>query len=49
MYQVASFPLPRTDADVQALINTTVPPAMKLISVSVYQDGGAAKILIVFA
>ena len=49
MYQSASFPLPKTDADVQTLINKTVPASMKLICVSVYQDASGAKILIVFA
>lgn len=41
--------MPTTDVDIQKLINTTVPPAMKLICVSVYQDAGVMKILIVFA
>ena len=49
MYQAASFPLPTTDADVQTLINKTVPSSMKLICVSVYQDANGLRILIVFA
>ncbi|HEY3864269.1 MAG TPA: hypothetical protein VGO59_20550 [Verrucomicrobiae bacterium] len=48
MYLVVIVPMPATTAAVQALINASVPAGSTLISTSVYSDGGALQIMIVY-
>jgi hypothetical protein len=48
MYQVVIVPMPAIPADVQKLINTTVPAGSNLISAAVFTNQGTLQIMIVY-